>query len=77
MGTEEATSVARDASKRHAVKAHVAELIANGTLRRGSRVPSLLDLARHLGVAKNTVIGALDELCGEGCSRRASVRVSS
>ncbi len=65
MGTEEATL--RDLSgRRSVVKTHVEELIANGTLRRGSRVPSLLDLARHLGVAKNTVISALDELCGEG-----------
>ena len=44
MGTEEATDLT---NKQHMVKAHVAELIANGTLRRGSRVPSLLDLARQ------------------------------
>lgn len=52
--------------KRRLVKEHVSELVATGALRRGSRVPSILDLAAHLDVAKNTVIAALDELCGEG-----------
>ena len=54
------------AAKRALVKVHVQELIATGALRRGSRVQSILDLARELDVAKNTVVAALDELCGEG-----------
>ncbi|HVY44975.1 MAG TPA: PLP-dependent aminotransferase family protein [Minicystis sp.] len=63
MGTD---WVAAEPSKRHAVKAYVSDLVASGALRRGSRVPSILELSRTLAVAKNTVIGALDELCGEG-----------
>lgn len=67
MGTE----LTRDsgpsiAQKRGEVKRHIQGLIDAGVLRRGSRVPSILELARALDVAKNTVIGALDELCGEG-----------
>jgi DNA-binding transcriptional MocR family regulator len=52
--------------KRAQVKDHVLGLVASGALRRGSRLPSILELSRDLGVAKNTVIGALDALCGEG-----------
>jgi len=52
--------------RRTEVRRHVLGLIESGVLRRGSRLPSILDLARTLGVAKNTVIGALDGLCGEG-----------
>jgi DNA-binding transcriptional MocR family regulator len=52
--------------KRAAVKRHVQALIEAGVLRRGARLPSILELARSLDVAKNTVIGALDALCGEG-----------
>jgi DNA-binding transcriptional MocR family regulator len=54
------------AHKRLEVKQHVIDLVTGGTLARGSRVPSILELARTLDVAKNTVIAALDELCGEG-----------
>jgi DNA-binding transcriptional MocR family regulator len=54
------------AQRRLAVKRHVRALVEQGVLRRGSRLPSILELARTLDVAKNTVIGALDELCGEG-----------
>ena len=53
-------------SRRAAVEAHVRSLLASGALRRGSRLPSILELARTLGVAKNTVIDALDRLCTEG-----------
>lgn len=53
-------------SRRGLVRAHVEELIASGARVRGSRVPSILELSRALSVAKNTVIAALDELCGEG-----------
>src|SRR4051812_1715992 len=52
--------------KRDEVKRHVQALIDTGVLRRGARLPSIVDLSRSLDVAKNTVIGALDELCGEG-----------
>jgi DNA-binding transcriptional MocR family regulator len=53
-------------TKRGEVKRHVNVLIETGVLRRGARLPSILELTRTLEVAKNTVIGALDELCGEG-----------
>jgi DNA-binding transcriptional MocR family regulator len=52
--------------RRALVKQHVQALVDSGALRRGARLPSILELARTLDVAKNTVIGALDELCGEG-----------
>jgi DNA-binding transcriptional MocR family regulator len=52
--------------KRERVLEHVRGLIARGALRRGSRVPSILELTRALGVGKNTVIGALDELAAQG-----------
>ena len=63
MGTEESSS---SGNKRDSVKSHVTDLVASGALRRGSRVPSILELTTQLDVAKNTVIAALDELCGEG-----------
>jgi DNA-binding transcriptional MocR family regulator len=53
-------------AKRGEVKRHVRALVDSGALRRGARLPSILDLSRDLAVAKNTVIGALDELCDEG-----------
>jgi DNA-binding transcriptional MocR family regulator len=34
--------------------------------RRGTRLPSILELTRTLGMSKNTVIGALEDLCSEG-----------
>lgn len=64
MGTEGAP--AQGPEKRLLVREHVSDLVASGALRRGSRVPSILELSRSLAVAKNTVIAALDELCGEG-----------
>src|SRR6478735_7951343 len=64
MGTDAAP--AQGPEKRLLVKDHVRDLVASGALRRGSRVPSILELSRSLSVAKNTVIAALDELCGEG-----------
>jgi DNA-binding transcriptional MocR family regulator len=63
MGTE---AVAHAGERRREVRQHVLALIEGGALRRGSRLPSILELSRTLGVAKNTVIAALDELCGEG-----------
>lgn len=64
MGTDGAAP--QGPEKRLSVKEHVRDLVASGALRRGSRVPSILELSRSLSVAKNTVIAALDELCGEG-----------
>ena len=67
MGTASVEAASQGgAGKREEVKRHVASLIDGGVLRRGARLPSILELARSLDVAKNTVIGALDELCGEG-----------
>jgi DNA-binding transcriptional MocR family regulator len=63
MGTEVEQG---GAERRLLVERHVLGLIESGALRRGSRVPSILELARSLSVAKNTVIAALDELCGRG-----------
>ena len=65
MGTE-AIELGAPGQKRAQVKDHVLALVASGVLRRGSRLPSILELSRDLGVAKNTVVGALDALCGEG-----------
>jgi DNA-binding transcriptional MocR family regulator len=53
-------------SRRDLVKGHVRGLVASGVLRRGSRVPSIVELTRVLDVGKNTVVGALDDLCAEG-----------
>lgn len=64
MGTEPAQP--QGPEKRLLVEEHVRDLVASGALRRGSRVPSILELSRTLSVAKNTVIAALDELCGQG-----------
>lgn len=67
MGTEAgALPEIPAAQRREEVKRHVRGLIDAGTLRRGSRLPSILELSRTLGVAKNTVIAALDQLAGEG-----------
>ncbi|MFO0760733.1 MAG: hypothetical protein U0359_29915 [Byssovorax sp.] len=55
MGTETgAIAEAPSAQRRDEVKAHVRGLIDAGSLRRGSRLPSILELSRALGVAKNT-----------------------
>lgn len=54
------------AERRGEVRRHVEGLVRSGALRKGSKVPSILSLAEALGVGKNTVIAALDELCGEG-----------
>ena len=44
----------------------LARLILAGRLAPGSRLPSSRDLARELGVARNTVLSALDQLASEG-----------
>ena len=67
MGTESVDAGEQGGSgKRREVKLHVQALIDAGVLRRGARLPSILELTKSLDVAKNTVIRALDELCGEG-----------
>jgi DNA-binding transcriptional MocR family regulator len=66
MGTEGFEIAVQGAARRAEVKRYVIALVESGALRRGARLPSILDLTRTLDVAKNTVIGALDELCGEG-----------
>ena len=65
MGTERFGSTP-GTSRRDAVKSHILALLASGALRRGSRVPSIVELTRALVVGKNTVVAALDDLCGEG-----------
>ncbi|MBC7897016.1 MAG: GntR family transcriptional regulator, partial [Cytophagaceae bacterium] len=42
------------------------QLIQRGALAGGSALPSSRDLAGHLRVSRNTVLGALDRLIGEG-----------
>jgi GntR family transcriptional regulator / MocR family aminotransferase len=44
----------------------LARLILAGRLTAGSRLPSSRELARELGVARNTVLAALDQLTSEG-----------
>jgi GntR family transcriptional regulator / MocR family aminotransferase len=44
----------------------LARLILAGRLTAGSRLPSSRELARELGVARNTVLSALDQLTSEG-----------
>ncbi len=44
----------------------LARLILAGRIRAGSRLPSSRELARELGVARNTVLAALDQLTSEG-----------
>jgi len=40
--------------------------VLDGRLRTGERLPSSRDLARELGLSRNTVLGAYDELAAEG-----------
>jgi len=44
----------------------LARLILAGRLSAGSRLPSSRELARELGVARNTILAALDQLTSEG-----------
>ncbi len=44
----------------------LARLILAGRITAGSRLPSSRELARELGVARNTVLAALDQLTSEG-----------
>lgn len=44
----------------------LARLILTGRIAAGSRLPSSRELARELGVARNTVLAALDQLTSEG-----------
>ena len=62
--------VAIDADRREPLHRQVyrelARLILGGRLSAGSRLPSSRELARELGVARNTVLAALDQLTSEG-----------
>jgi GntR family transcriptional regulator/MocR family aminotransferase len=42
------------------------QAIAAGKLPRGARLPSTREMARKLGVSRNTVLAAYDELASEG-----------
>ena len=44
----------------------VRKAIENGTLKKGSKLPSLRKLSVDLGISKTTVISAYDQLCAEG-----------
>ncbi len=44
----------------------IRQAIRNGSLASGSRLPSTRDLARDLGVSRNTVLAAFDQLLAEG-----------
>ena len=44
----------------------VRRAIENGTLKKGSKLPSLRKLSADSGVSKTTVISAYDQLCAEG-----------
>jgi len=66
MSTELPLGPERGTSRREVVKTHVRDLVTSGALRRGSRVPSIVELTRALDVGKNTVVAALADLCGEG-----------
>lgn len=65
MGTE-ATAQRSSPVRRLLVRRHVEEMVRDGGLTRGAKLPSILELSHTLGVAKNTVIAALDDLCSDG-----------
>ncbi|GAA4489443.1 PLP-dependent aminotransferase family protein [Rhodococcus olei] len=52
--------------KGRAVEHAIRESIARGSLPQGARLPSTRELAAELGVARNTVVAALDSLIAEG-----------
>ena len=47
----------------------IRELIMTGHLKAGIRLPSTRDLVNQLGVSRNTIVYALDQLIGEGYLR--------
>ena len=47
----------------------IRELIISGQLKAGVRLPSTRDLVNHLGVSRNTIVYALDQLVAEGYLR--------
>jgi GntR family transcriptional regulator / MocR family aminotransferase len=49
-----------------AVEAVIRDAITRGALPQGSRLPSSRELAAELGVARNTVVAAVDDLVAEG-----------
>jgi GntR family transcriptional regulator/MocR family aminotransferase len=56
----------RDEPLHRQVYRELARLILAGRISAGSRLPSSRELARELGVARNTVLAALDQLTSEG-----------
>ena len=50
----------------HQVYLRIRELILDGTLPRGARLPSTRALATDLGLSRNTVLVAVDQLAAEG-----------
>ena len=44
----------------------IRQAIENGSLKKGSRLPSVRQLSRDRGISKTTVLGAYDQLCVEG-----------
>ncbi len=56
----------RDEPLHRQVYRELARLILAGRLTAGNRLPSSRELARELGVARNTVLAALDQLTSEG-----------
>jgi GntR family transcriptional regulator / MocR family aminotransferase len=44
----------------------IRDAILEGRLRSGDRIPSTRELARTLGISRNTASAAIDHLCGEG-----------
>jgi GntR family transcriptional regulator/MocR family aminotransferase len=55
-----------EAALHRQVYRELARLILAGRLAPGSRLPSSRELARELGVARNTILSALDQLASEG-----------
>ncbi len=50
----------------HQVYLRIRELILGGTLSRGARLPSTRSLAKDLGLSRNTVLAAIEQLAAEG-----------
>jgi GntR family transcriptional regulator/MocR family aminotransferase len=53
-------------SRQQQIREHLIRAIASGTLEPGSRVPSSRSLAKRIGVARNTVILAYQQLAADG-----------
>lgn len=56
----------RSLPKARAVERAIREAIAQGDLLPGARLPATRDLAAEIGIARNTVVAAIDNLVAEG-----------